>query len=105
MMTYIADFALGLFVGVYALASFSPTKEIAEKVYRLCWFFGGGFVILAYLQSTLSGPSSRGLLRSQSNEIIAFGLSGLELTVIFGIFLAFVVGKVIIKQKLELNKS
>ena len=100
MLTYIADFALGLFVGVYALASFSPTKEIAEKVYRLCWFFGGGFVVLAYLQSTMAGPSARGLFRSQQNETILFGLSGLELTVITGIALAFVAGKFIIKQKL-----
>ena len=100
MLTYIADFALGLFVGVYALASFSPTKEIAEKVYRLCWFFGGGFVVLAYLQSTMAGPNARALLRSQKSEALIFGLSSLELTVITGIFLAFVAGKLIIKQKL-----
>ena len=54
MLTYIADFALGLFVGIYALASFSPTKEIAEKVYRLCWFFGGdcldGFASIKWCQ-------------------------------------------------------
>ena len=99
MLTYIADFALGLFVGGYALASFSPTKEIAEKVYRLCWFFGGGFVVLAYLQSTMAGPSARGILRSQKSEALVFGLSSLELTVITGIFLSFVVGKLIIKQK------
>lgn len=97
MLTYLADFALGLFVGVYALASFSPA-EIAREVYRTCWFFCGGFVLLAYGQHAASGPSARGVLRGSSDTLSFFGLSGLELTVIAGIAIAFVGGQYYLKR-------
>lgn len=100
MLTYIADFALGLFVGVYALASFSPA-EIAREVYRSCWFFCGGFVVLAYLQSVTASSSARSLLRSNQDQSVIFGLSGLEITVLLGIFIAFIGGQQMIKRKLS----
>jgi len=97
MLTYIADFALGLFVGVYALASFSPA-DVARNVYRTCWFFGGAFVLLAYLQHTASAPSARGLLRGGEDTFTLFGLSGLELTVLAGIAFAFISGQILLKR-------
>ena len=98
MLTYIADFSLGLFVGVYALASFSPA-DVAREVYRSCWFFCGGFVVLAYLQSLTAGPNARGLLRANQEQSVLFGLSGLELTVLLGIFVAFVGGRQMIARR------
>lgn len=98
MLTYLADFALGLFVGVYALASFSPA-EIAREVYRTCWFFCGAFVLLAYLQHAASGPSARNLLRGGGDQFTLLGLSGLELTVIVGIAVAFVGGQVFLRGR------
>ena len=98
MLTYLADFALGLFVGVYALASFSPA-EIARDVYRACWFFCGGFVLLAYIDHATSAPSARSLLRGEADGFSLFGLSGLELTVLLGIAVAFVGGQALFKAK------
>lgn len=97
MLTYIADFALGLFVGVYALASFAP-KEVARDVYRTSWFFCGGFVLLAYFESVNAGPSAQRLLRGQQDHFSLMGLSGLEWIVILGIMVAFVGGMKYLKQ-------
>jgi uncharacterized membrane protein YesL len=99
MLTYIADFALGLFVGVYALASFSPA-EVAREVYRTCWFFCAGFVVLAFLQNLIAAPSSRSLLRRSQDQSVIFGLSSLEIAVLLGIGVAFIGGQQLIKRKL-----
>ena len=47
MMIYIADFILGLFVGMLALASCAP-KSMAVAVYRNSWIFFGFFLFSAY---------------------------------------------------------
>ena len=97
MLTYIADFALGLFVGVYALASFAP-KQKAREVYRTCWFFCGAFVVLAYLESVVAGPNVRGLLRNKQDTSSILGLSNLEWIVILGIAIAFIGGMQYLKN-------
>ena len=93
MFTYLADFALGLFVGVYALASFSPA-HLARKVYQACWFFAGGFVLIAGLQKM----NDADVLSRDIPPSRILGLSTLEWTVIVGITTAFVAGKIIIRR-------
>ena len=45
-LVYLADFILGLFLGVLALASFSPA-QLARQVYQRAWYFFGAFVVVA----------------------------------------------------------
>jgi hypothetical protein len=47
MMVCVADFILGLFVGMLALASCAP-KSLAVEVYRNAWVFWGLFIFSAY---------------------------------------------------------
>ena len=99
MLTYIADFALGLFVGVYALASFAP-KQKAREVYRTCWFFCGAFVILAYLAEPIR-PDVRG--HKDASSIL--GLSNLEWMVILGIAVAFIGGMQYLKKSVSAESN
>ena len=55
MFIYITDFVLGLFVGLFAFAAFSPVS-LARKLYTLSWGVGGFFVLLAYMGKG-SGPA------------------------------------------------
>lgn len=87
----LTDFALGLFVGVYAFASFAPPHH-ATKVYQSSWYFCIAFVILAYVQTTLKSdvlPTARNLRSPQFSpeDIQTFGVA-----VLIGIITAFVAG-------------
>ena len=89
----LTDFALGLFVGVYAFASFAPPHH-ATKVYQSSWYFCIVFVILAYVQTTLKSdalPTAANIRNSQPQftpeDIQIFGLA-----VLIGIMTAFVGG-------------
>lgn len=104
IMTHLADFSLGLFVGVYALASFSP-EPFARQVYRLCWFFAGGFVLLAWLQTLAGGPSARSLLSQGDQPSVFMGLSTLEWALIFGVAVAFIGGKIGLRKLSLLQTS
>jgi len=95
----LTNFALGLFVGVYALASFAP-PHIARKVYQTCWYFCGGFVALAYLQTQMKSsvlPTAQNL-RNQSNftpdDIQTFAFA-----VIVGILISLVGGLLLLHKK------
>ena len=55
MFVYITDFILGAFVGLFALAAFSPVY-LARKIYTLSWCMGAVFVLIAYIGKG-SGPA------------------------------------------------
>ena len=93
----LVDFVLGLFVGVYALASFSP-PERATQIYQLSWYVCIAFVALAYLQTQLATdvlPTARNLrahTRFSPEDIQVFGiavLAGIALALIGGIYLLY----------------
>ena len=95
----LTDFALGLFVGVYALASFAP-PHIARNVYKACWFFCAGFVVLAYLQTQMKTsvlPTAQNLKNHSKftpDDIQFFGLA-----VIVGIIISLVGGWFVLNKK------
>ena len=82
-LVYLADFILGLFLGVLALASFSPA-QLARQVYQRAWYVFGAFIVVAYFTI---GPKSKSLLRADLPST-----TGLGATVLIGIALAFIVG-------------
>ena len=93
----LVDFVLGLFVGVYALASFSP-PERATQVYQVSWYVCIAFVALAYLQTQLATdalPTARNLrahTRFSPEDIQTFGiavLAGIALALIGGLYLFY----------------
>jgi hypothetical protein len=55
MFVYLTDFVLGAFVGLFALAAFSPVY-LARRVYTLSWCIGVLFVLMAYMGKG-SGPA------------------------------------------------
>ena len=100
----LTDFALGLFVGVYALASFSPPDK-ARLVYQSCWYFCIAFVALAYLQTTLKSdvlPTARNLRSPKfaPEDIQMFGIA-----VIVGISVAFIGGLYLLNKNRSTTAS
>ena len=55
MFVYFTDFILGAFVGLFALAAFSPVR-VARTVYTVSWGVGALFVLVSYLGKG-SGPA------------------------------------------------
>jgi hypothetical protein len=93
----IADFILGLFVGVYALASFAPAHR-ARQVYQSCWLFGATFVGAAYLQTMTKSEFSVSALNSKFNRFSDTQVETLIIVVLSGIALAFIGGMLALKR-------
>ena len=94
----ITDFILGLFIGVYALASFAPADR-AREVYQRCWLFGAAFVGAAYLQVQMSSAElSVSSLNSKFTRFSDAQVETLIATVLVGIAVAFVGGMVALRR-------
>lgn len=101
----LVDFVLGLFVGVYALASFSP-PHLATKVYQSSWYVCIAFVALAYLQTQLTSdalPTARNLrahTRFTPDDIQIFGIA-----VLLGIAIALIGGGYVLYKRSSTHAS
>jgi hypothetical protein len=51
---YLADFAIGLFVGTLAQSAIAPARQ-ARQIFTGAWYMGGLFIILAFLDSKVRG--------------------------------------------------
>ena len=93
MPLIIADFMLGLFLGVLALASFAPVP-LARPTYRTSWFFWILFVLTAFWAK--SNPPKL--------TTVAPATSTLIVSVLVGIGVAFI-GGMWLTRRLDQNSS
>ena len=91
MLLIIANFTLGLFLGVLALASFAPVP-LARPTYRTSWFFWILFVLAAFWAKN-NPPKLTNVAPETSTLII---------TVISGIVIAFI-GGMLLTRRLNQN--
>ena len=94
-MIYIADFILGLFIGMFAFAAFAP-KHYARKIYTISWCIGGVFVLSAWVQKSIDTPT---LLKAAPPEV-----HFLITTVLVGIVTSILCG-VLLKKKFPLEND
>ena len=101
------DFILGLFIGVYALASFAP-PQLAQRTYRVSWLFGAAFLVAAYLQSRLAQSELSLSALSRSKRYTSLPLDQVKVliaVVILGIILSFVGGMTFLRKKARSSES
>jgi hypothetical protein len=88
MLVTLSSFALGLFVGGYALASFAPVA-LARTIYRNNWAFWGLFLVLAYLEKTSGRPMTlSGATAPHIPTLIAVVISGIAVSFVGGMLWA-----------------
>ena len=88
MLVILSSFALGLFVGGYALASFAPVA-LARTIYRNNWGFWGLFLVLAYLEKTSGRPTTlSGAAGPDIPTLIAVVIAGIAVNFVGGMIWA-----------------
>ena len=84
MSLIIANFTLGLFLGILALASFAPVP-LARPTYRTAWFFWILFVLVAFWAK--NNPPKLTTVAPATSTLIATVISGIAIAFVGGMWL------------------